>query len=257
MPDLSKISILIRTFLRDAHLFASVNGILKTMPEAKVIIADDGRASEMKSGFYARLRRAGHAVIEMSFDAGFGAKSNAAIRALDRPYLLIGSDDFDFSPRSVREGIEELVRMLDLMPEISIASGRVNNAPYEGILHDYGDRIVEERIPKAPLGCVADLTVNYSLIRREILGFGERQVHWDDDVKIGGGEHGAFFVDVKRAGHRVIYVNGVNIDEIRGIPVSAEYMAFRARARRPERPCFAKRGIREYVLFDGTVERGF
>ena len=34
-----------------------------------------------------------------------------------------------------------------------------------------------------------DLTVNFRLIRREVFG----KVRWDDDVKIGGGEHGKRF----------------------------------------------------------------
>ena len=263
MPDLSKISILLKTILRDAHLFASVNGILKTMPEAKVIVVDDGRSSEMKSGFYARLRGAGHTVIEMPFDSGFGAKSNAAIRALDRRYLLIGSDDFDFSPRRAREGIEKLVAVLDEAPDIAIASGRVNGAPYEGWLIDEGERITEERAEFIGFSTTTngvryhpcDLTDNYSLSRREILGFGHKQIHWDNGVRIGGGEHGSWFVDAMRAGHKVAYVQGVNIDELRDIPTCSEYMILRGRARNPERQCFKNRGIKEYVLFGGAVER--
>lgn len=260
-PDLSKVTILVKTLLRDAHLFAAVNGILKTLPEARIIVADDGRRSEMKSGFYARLRAAGHTVLELPFDVGFGAKSNAAIWHLRTPYALIGSDDFDFADKGVRSGIEKMVAVLDGDPLVAIASGRVNGYPYEGWLEDEGQRVTERRIsyhrPQSVNGAtyhLCNLTVNYSLIRSSVLGFGEKQVHWNSQAKIGQGEHGRFYVDVKRAGYSVAYVEDANIKEIYGIPVSPEYAQLRSRAKLPTRICFDEIGIREYVCFDGTVD---
>jgi len=263
--DLSSVSILIKTFLRDTYLFEAINGIRETMPEARMIIIDDGEPTHHKSIVYGQLVAAGHVVVEMPFDSGFGAKSNAAISlAQERPYLLIGSDDFDFRPRSVRAGVEKLVTVLDGYPYAAIASGRVNGNKYEGWLHEENDgrRIREEYIkydnPHMVNGVFfhsCELTVNYSLILTSALGFGDRQVHWDDDVKIGGGEHGAFFVDVKRAGYGVVWVPGVEIKEQAGKPVDIRYHTFRGRAGRPGRPCFAKRNIQEYVMFGGGIER--
>jgi glycosyltransferase involved in cell wall biosynthesis len=264
-PDLSKVSILIKTFLRDNHLEEAIAGIMVTMPEVRMIIVDDGDRSARKKAIYDDLYQHGHAIIEMPFDSGFGAKSNAAIDTvkdyiLERPYLLIGSDDFDFRPATVRQGIERLVAVLDGDPEIAIASGRVNGNRYEGWLRDHGDRIVEEYItfdqPRHVNGVthhLCNLTVNYSLIRGSILG--SDKIHWDDDVKIGGGEHGAFFVDVMRAGHKVAYVPQVDIKEQVQKPTDRRYQTFRGRASRPGRPCFQRRGIREYVMFGGGVER--
>jgi len=264
MPNgLSSVSILIKTFLRDNYLVEAVGGIEAMMPEVRMIIVDDGE-TKGKDAFYYRLRDRGHVVIQLPFDSGFGAKSNAAIEAAyDRPYLLIGSDDFDFFAGYVRPGIEKLVTVLD-SGLVDIASGRVNGNRYEGWLEDGGTRIVERYIDLNPAFAISangiayyrcDLTVNYSLIRSSILGFDENQVHWDDDVKIGGGEHGAFFIDVKRAGYSVGYVPGVDIREQSGKPTDVRYQMYRGRAGKSGRPCFAKRNIQEYVCFDGSIER--
>lgn len=251
---LDKISIGIRTFLRDAKLFHCIDGIRKTMPEVQMIIADCGEHTEEKDGLYAELRRDGHIVIQLSFDAGFGAMSNAIVEALERPLLLIGSDDFDFEPPEVRQGIERMAGVLRDHCNVDIVSGRVDNKRYEYNLHITGDRVTELTVMAHPNDTrfsyiPVDLTVNYSLIRREVFN----RVQWDNDVKIGGGEHGAFFYDVAQAGFRVGYVPGVNINQQKQ-PDDLRYRQYRMRAAGPERPCFDKRGIRKYVLADGTVD---
>lgn len=250
--DLTQVSIGIKTFLRDDKLFNTIQAIRDTLPEVQMVIADDGDRTEEKDQIYADLRRDHHVVLDMSFDSGFGMKSNAIARQTFSPYLLVGSDDFDFRPPSVRDGIEKLVDVLD-RTDISIASGRVRG-PYEFMLEDKGDTIIEHRMVYIPSVITpwyreCDLTVNYSLIKTDIL----REVKWDDDVKIGGGEHGAFFVDVKRAGYRVAYVPGVEIHEQEGED-SEHYKGYRARGASSDRPCFDRRGIRKYVLGNGKID---
>ena len=254
---LTNVSILLKTFLRDRYLFETVRVIENEMPDAQMIIVDDGDFTAHKRSLYHRLRQNGHVCLETAFDTGFGFKSNLGAAACNRPYLLIGSDDFDF--RGVRPGIEKLVKVLDA-DVADIASGRVRNNPYEGWLIDNGLGEIRERYiafekPQTVDGVryhKCELTVNFSLIRRSILG--PDKIHWDNDVKIGGGEHGAFFVDVKRAGHRVVYVEGVNINEQPEQLTDPRYGAFRGRARQPERPCFSRRGIKQYYCFDGTAD---
>lgn len=259
MP-INDVSILIKTFLRDAYLYETVNVLQRSIPEAQLVIVDDGDSTAHKRSLYHRLRAGGHVVLEVPFDSGFGFKSNAGARAANRPYLLVGSDDFDF--RNARPGIEKMVTVLDA-GVAEVASGRVQNNPYEGWLRDnpWTGEVVEEyidlRFPRTVQGVryhPCDLTVNYSLIKREILGKMFGQIHWDDDVKIGGGEHGAFFLDVKHAGHRVVYVDGVNINEQTGKPTDNRYGGFRGRARQPERPCFERRGVTKYVCYGGFVD---
>jgi hypothetical protein len=253
VPDFSKIAVNIKTFLRDEHMYAAVKGILDNMPGAQIIIADDGRMTIPKSFFYDQLRRQGHYAMYMPFDSGFGAKNNVIAQANERPYLLIGCDDFDFTAEAA-SGVLKLQDVLETS-DIDIAAGRLGELHYEFLFDESEPGVVRE-IPidadingrgQAYIEC--DLTVNYHLIKHRIL----EKVRWDEDVKIGGGDHGAFFLDVKHAGFKVAYVPGVRID-LQKRPIPAEYKPYRRRAYGPERPCFDKRGVKKYILGNGQVD---
>jgi GT2 family glycosyltransferase len=261
MP-LKDVSIGIKTFLRDDKLFRAVDGIQETMPEAQIIVADDGYLagkewiSYEKEILYQELEKEGHIVLRMPFDSGFGAKSNAIAKAVLRPYLLIGSDDFDFADPQARAGIETMAHALDTYGRYYGVSGRVNNQPNEFWLDDLGDTIIERYADVTPRYTVdfpkvydVDLTVNYTMFHRDTF----REIGWDKEALIGQGEHGSFFVDLKRAGFKIGFIPGVNINEQSGRD-SDEYYTYRYRARSSERSCFVKRGIKKYILADGTVD---
>jgi hypothetical protein len=262
-PLLSRVDILLKTFKRDGMLFRSIEAIQKNAPSARMVIIDDGAWGFRKTELYGRLRREGHACHHMPFDSGFGAKSNAAMLFYQREYVLIASDDFDFTPEAV-EGIRDMVRASD-DKFFSVVSGRVDGSAYEFHLLSYDDEVKELKPDyKNPFRCKTedgsdktlilhkcDLTVNYCLVRRDILGHGANQVHWDDDVKIGGGEHGAWFLDLKKAGHKVAYLEGANINQ-QGWWNGCEdpdYGMYRARAREPGRICLKRRGVNKYWCF--------
>lgn len=261
---LSNVCIVIKTFLRDGYLLKCIEGIQKEFCECKMVIVDDGdmesAVGKQKLLTYEQLRRAGHICQWLPKDSGFGAKSNAAVRFCDRPYVLIGSDDFDFSASGVRSGIERMAAVLDNCPDIGVASGRVNAKPYEMTLQmgpDWAKETPGYHEVKRVKGIeiqLCDLTVNYSLIRREVF----EKVRWDDDVKIGGGEHGAFFIDVKRAGWKVALVSGATIREMKGhvLGNNRDYYKMRARAKNPERPCYIRRGINHYIGAAGCEMHG-
>lgn len=245
------ISIGVKTFLRDEHLFNTIQAVRTNLPGAQMIIADCGEMTEQKDGLYAELTREGHVHIDLPFDAGFGAMSNAIADALQRPYLLVGSDDFDFSTDDAVRGIRRLQDVLDYHAEIDIASGRVNNNPYEFNLIDDGDTVTEVPVLIDPAIWYqyVDLTVNYSLFRREVFD----KVRWESDIKIGGAEHGAQFVKLKRAGFKTVFVNDVNINE-QTTPSSPRYRLYRLRAMDLARPCFDRIGVKKYVLGNGVVD---
>lgn len=248
--DLYKVSIGLKTFLRDQKLLNAIRGILDTMPEVTIIVADCGNDSPEKQKVYNEITKDGHSVIHLPYDSGFGAMSNTIVEALDTEFLLIGSDDFSFSPSSVRTGIEKMLNVLETT-DVDIASGRVRG-PYEFDLEDLGDTIIEHRVNISQPYLwfhEVDLTVNYSLVKRRVF----EKVRWDNDVKIGGGEHGAFFVDAKRAGFKTALVSGAQISEQEGQD-SEEYNKYRRRSASPERPCFKKRGIKKYVLGSGQID---
>lgn len=264
--NLAPVTILLKTLLRDPYLFDSIKAIRNTMPEVTILVIDDGdnHHAPAKKAYAEELRRAGSFYYFMPFDSGFGAKSNMAVWHMNQPeftteYLLIGSDDFDFKASDCRPGIEKMFTVLEHDRSVSIASGWVNSYDYDFHIEEQApDEFEEVRLTTRPTpvqlapGGVkyqqCDLTVNYSMIRASILGFGEQQVHWDSDVKIGGGEHGAFFLDVKRAGHKVVHVHDVHIREQNFRPACdmSRYGPLRRRACKPERPCFVKRGVRRW-----------
>jgi hypothetical protein len=259
MVDLSQVTIGIKTFLRDEKLFRTLAGIRRTMPDVRISIADDGGCPKEKGDLYIDMQRAGHTVNFMEFDSGFGAKSNLIAYELKTPYLLVASDDFDFEPPSARAGVERMVEAMQRYASLDIVSGRVDGNPYEFYLTERQPGQWYER----PLRgyeyfneiATCDLTVNYSLIRREVFWKGgvRTNIGWDHDVKIGGGEHGAFFIDAKKGGLKVAYVPGVNISQFKELDNDV-YSRYRGRARNSERPCFQKRGITKYVGGDGTVD---
>jgi len=175
-------------------------------------------------------------------DSGFGAKANAGVKACDRDYVLISCDDFDVTKPGTIEGIQRMVTVLDNDPSVGIASGRVNNVPYEGFLtrhiDEKGQYLVESRLPQYPhpsymlvegvAYAYCDLTVNYSLIRREVFDY----VKWDEVYRIGG-DHATFMMDVKDAGFKIAFVHNVNIKTIPSYPGNhPDYGKYRARATR-------------------------
>jgi hypothetical protein len=277
MSSLSDVSICIKTFLRDSKLYKTISDIRRTMPEAQLLIADDGEMTEEKDGIYAELIREGHKVFVLPFDSGFGKKANKIIDNLDRRYALVGSDDFDFSPPSVRLGVQKMLAVFDRHPELSIVSGRLaNRGPYEFYLEEKDGVVREIPAPSVaeffmlPLDfdyLPCDVTVNYSLIRHDVFWtegwvtnvdgpyWEEKrtQIGFDDEEIIGEGGHGAFFYDVKKAGLKVGWVPGVEISEQIGRD-SDRYRQFRARAHGPSRKCFEKRKIRKWVLGNGIVD---
>lgn len=260
MADLSKISIGLRTFLRDAKLFNAIRGIQSTMPEVQIVIADCGVHTEEKEGIYADLQREGHKAVVLEYDAGFGAMTNAITKSFDRDYLLIASDDFQFGPSFVRQGVEKMVEVLDTT-NIDVAAGRVDeHGGYEFNIEildrpDGGYTVIEHRVnPDLTQPYVrCDLTVNYCLYKRHVFS----KVRWDQKPEvthsIGGCEHGMHFFDLKQNGFKVAFVPNVFIHEQPG-PDSVQYRILRARSNNPNRECCDLRNVKKYVLGSGHVD---
>jgi hypothetical protein len=255
---LCSVSVLVKTFLRDGYLLRTVKSISEFLPESKIVIVDDGYETSHKISWYASLRQAGHDCEWLPFDSGFGAKANAGVEKCDRKYVLIASDDFQFT-QETRRHVTRMAQLLHAVPSLDVVSGRVNNNPYEAVLMDEGEEVKEvpgywgEAKAEGIEYKLCDLTVNFSLIRREVF----ENLRWDDDVKIGGGEHGAFFLDLKRLGGKVAYLPEANINEMPRNNSDWQdpmYSRMRNRARQPGRPCLVRRGVKRWILQDGSVE---
>jgi|SRR5579862_9195170 len=262
--SLSRVAVMIKTFLRDGYLMACLDGLEKNFPDTRIVVVDDGMEDRPKIMRKSEMVRKAHAWLHLPFDSGFGAKANAAIPDCSvREYVLIGSDDFDFSQPGVREGVEAMQKVLDAVPSLALVSGRVDHRRYE-FCWEQGDRSLRELPRYHGSGEVdgtkyhlCDLTVNYSLIRTKVFQPQHGGIRWDGGaVKIGGGEHSAFFIDLMRSYWGVAVVEGAHITQFPRNPnwQHKSYPQMRARARMPGRPCLKARGIDRYILGDGTVE---
>ena len=255
---LSRVAVMVKTFLRDNHLMTCLDGLEKNMAGCKIVVVDDGEDSKQKIIKYAKMRDAGHVCVWLPFDTGFSRKANAAIPHCDRDFVLIASDDFYFTPM-VAQDVLKMIDVLDHDPTVAMASGRVNNNPYEWQWEEGPGWIREVKrdagggtTPSGTRYHYCDLTVNYGLVRRSVLDV----VKWENTgIKIGGGEHAAWFLDLKRAGWKACYVEGCNIMEIRNLAMHPRYPMFRARARQPGRPLLKMRGIDTYMMGSGITEQ--
>jgi glycosyltransferase involved in cell wall biosynthesis len=251
MSDLSDITILVTTFLRDGYLQDCIAGIYKNLPECHIVVVDDG---ERSSSIVHSLRK--EKWLAMPFDSGLSAKRNAGVKAATTKYVLLGCDDFQFDAEA-RRGIELMLEALDCFPQLSVASGRVDYRNYEGFLEYVdGEYIKETRADMSPAdkdgACqLVDLTVNYFLARTEVL----KQFPWPEEMKIGG-EHVCLFLDLKLAGKKVAWVKGANINTQPHDPSKQDprYPEFRARARTLGHPLMKTRyNIKQYIGFEGDV----
>lgn len=263
--EFEPVAVLVKTFLRDGFLYRTLDAVPRVLPGAKIVLVDDGYEAARKISLYAELRRLGHACIWLPFDSGFGAKSNAAIPVLhDRPYTLIASDDFDFWTPGCADGVRRMLAVLDADPQVGVASGRVDNRPYEGFIERGADYFREIRLdpleharratPDGVAYYPVDLTVNYNLVRSSLLG--PRRCWWETEYRIGG-DHFDFYEQVRAQGFAIAWVPGVNINQQRFQPhlVHPRYGQYRARARAAV-PAFLRRhGIRRYIGFDGREDR--
>jgi hypothetical protein len=255
--SLSNVTVLIRTFLRDGYLNTALNSLEPNYRSAKFLIVDDGWHDKAKFQRYSDLRMYGHDVEVMPFDSGFGAKSNMLLTKLDREFVLIGSDDFNFTPES-RRGVEAMLNVMHARPDIGWVGGRVNNKPYEGNFAFSEDVVKETQLDFSTMQQVngvkyaeCDLTVNWGLLRRECL----KSIHWCPEWKIGG-DHFNFFDALKRSGWLAAVVPSASIDALPNVPswkLSA-YDSMRARAWEALPGFFKNRGIRKYILFDGSYD---
>src|SRR5688572_11973908 len=138
----SRVTAIIKTFLRNDYLKRCVDSMLLQYPDIRIGIADDGypdpagksikeRIPEWKREWYAKLGEAGHFVISMPFDSGLCAGRNELVSMARTEFVLVGDDDFAYDQRA---RVERMVQFLDEHPEIDLIGGRIIQ---DGIPRDY------------------------------------------------------------------------------------------------------------------------
>lgn len=236
--NLSDVTILITSFLRPGYLVDCLAGIKANLPECEVVIVDDSDINIPVPN-----------VISLPYDSGLPAKRNHGIAATRTPYVLMGSDDFDFSTKEARDGIERMLSALESHPEIDVAGGDVGGEGHwkggNTLIVAPGQYIAQKPVKTLPSGVTpCDIVLNYFIARTESI----RPFPWDERMKIGG-EHGDWFLTLKDNGVRVAYISGVNITVL---PHNARkedprYSKLRGRAKSlGHRVFLKKRGVSQF-----------
>jgi len=258
-----QIDVMVKTFLRDGLMMRCTKGIEKFLPGARIILVDDGWESKEKITYYAELRRRGHMVVNASFDSGYGTKNNIAQKYVQRPYVLRIADDFDMGTEEAANGVLKLLDVLSSDKGIAIASGRVNNQPYEadvswtvrpdGLRDMVATRLVPEfeQTSKGTRYAQCFYTVNYSLIRKDFL----LKMKWDEQFKIGG-DHLDIYLLAYELNEKVVWVEGVNANAIAPFQGSEhkDYHLYRGRARLALPHTFKRHGWASWTDISGTKD---
>ncbi len=250
MSSLSDVTIVVTAFLRDGYLFECLDRISSALPECSVIVVDDGMISTEKTAKLSSVK-----YIPLTFDSGLSAKRNAASKAAATKYVLMGHDDFDFAPCEVRRGIQRMVEVLDNDNSVAVAGGHYKNQSYEGFLEIVPGQYIKETrlIPNGKQDYYqVDIIVNYFLARVEVLV----ETPWDERMKISG-EHGDWFLSLKEKGKKVVWVPGVNINELHisdPNAVDPSYLKFRERVE-GHSLFLQKYGVSKFFGFGSTTTK--
>lgn len=118
-PDMSEVTAVIKTFLRDDSMFYCVKTLKATYPSIHIIVADDGYCTSEKAD---KLKAMGvDKYVELPWERGLSAGRNRLIEAVETPYILLCDDDFSFTPDC------HIERLLELTKVVDIAGGLVYN----------------------------------------------------------------------------------------------------------------------------------
>jgi|GEM_PF-1095849 len=192
---LERITFGITSFERPRLLEQLVASIRRRYPQAKILVADNGR---QKASLPADVR-----VLNLAFDCGLSRARNALVDNLETEFLLLLEEDFLFTDET---RVEPFVEILDSDDEIGMIGGAMRGSTGRLGLYCLDIDIFRNvmyvqdatrRMRVTPYGTsyrVCDIAWNFGLFRREFLALNR----WDDRLKVG--EHAAYFHQAKLRG---------------------------------------------------------
>jgi GT2 family glycosyltransferase/SAM-dependent methyltransferase len=219
---------IIKTFLRDDYLFDCVASLRTTYPHLVISIADDGPPSQEREF---RLKELGVSrYISMPFDSGLSAGRNALLDACETPYILIGDDDFLYTPETHVEYLRALMGTADIAAGGTKTNGKLlryetglvrrANGSYDLTAHA---KWPPYEIFKGVRFGRCDLALNFFVARAEVV----RRIRWDERLRIRY-EHEDFFMTAQAQKARVVYCpDSVVQHKAQGYLDSTEYLAHR------------------------------
>jgi len=239
MPDLSDVSLIIKTFEREDALRRLLRSIRECGYDGcPVLIADDSR-TPYRDAILADFDDIVDRYLRLPFDSGVSRGRNALLEEVETPYFVINDDDFVYDERT------DLAWMLDQLQtaDLDILGGLVHEprfpesldwtAPIESlrriyrrltgpsgeISRDWRGRLdrsgstlrLEKSNDWTPPFVRCDFTLQFFLARtaplRDSVG------GWAEELKCFG-EHWEFFYRVKRAGLEVAFTQEVGVRHV-------------------------------------------
>jgi len=195
------VTAIVKMFLRDEYSMECIRSLMRNFPSIRIIALDDGHHTEEKDGFFHENRIR---YVKTPFDIGLGHARNVLSRLVETEYVLVGDDDFYYTPDC---GIKNLLRLMDVA---DIACGRVSE---DGAFNDYqclirrtddggmkwskadAQWLVHDGIPYMQ----ADVAYNFYIAKSaKIRGM------WDDAIKVAY-EHSDFFLTAKAQGIKAVF----------------------------------------------------
>lgn len=250
---MTNITAIVISFLRPGYTKACVDSLRKEYGDIKIIVGDNGGENPAIRK-YCEARGAQYFPLE--YDSGVCVARNELIKKVDTDYVLVGDDDFYYTPEAK---VQEMKAFLEAHPEFDLIGGRVSVhgivGNYQGFIekrtkcfHTTGiepETHTYETDPASGLRyCPADLTFNYFVARTAKV----KEVPWDEEIKVAY-EHFTWFYDFKCAGGKVAFSpDPIVVHKPKHVdPEQAqEYLAFRNRRSDAER-FFSKYGI-DYII---------
>ena len=228
MSNLSDVTALVCTFLRDEYLFNCVRSLKNTYPSIRVLVADDGHISDVKEH---GLRALGvEKYIRMPFNVGICAKRNTLLTYVETPYILIGDDDFTYTVSTRLQDLHQMMDICDLAGGAMLEEG-VNLKHFESVFLQQSDGgllfkdIVEDYV-RSSAGiryAFADLVFNFFIAKTTTI----RGVGWEENIKVCY-EHEDFFLGLHQQSVKVAYCpDSVVQHRTLLIPDSKEYYEYR------------------------------
>jgi len=192
----NELTAIIINFMRREYLMACVKSLRETYPDINIIV---GNNDEPDAELEKYCGQYGAEFMQLPFDSGVCGGRNGLMKHVKTPYVMIGDDDFFYTPEAGVDRMLELVKMgkADLVGGRVREAGKLRN--YQGFIRQYPGYFVYEALEVSGEDIqLCDITFNYFVARTEAV----REVLWDENIKVAY-EHSTFFIDFKRKGYTV------------------------------------------------------
>lgn len=250
------------SFLRPEYTKECVRSLREMYPDIHILVAENAEFNQDLADYVSQY---GGKYFLMPFDSGVCYARNRLVELVTTEYVLVGDDDFFYTPEAK---VPEMAEFLRNHKEVSLIGGRIfeNNKVlnYQGTIDLYPDHFhykpLDEELNKYDKASgisyqITDITFNFFVARVNEI----RHIKWDEQIKVAF-EHSDWFISLKKAGVTVAYTPDAIVvhkpEHIKRLFANSEqqktYSGYRMR--RSDKVYFFKKHAVDYSIgFRGTV----